>query len=160
LLINGNEVNTNNLQEFRVDNYKLNPGSNEIYIIAESYYFSKTNQIKLTVVSQVEESEEEMEETEQEEGEEISEEEQVESMNIKLSVINEDAWIVATVDGITKVNDTVQPGNEFSFTATEEFTIYSPRPQMVSLFINGEQYTFSSQVTTSFKLADGSIVQE
>lgn len=54
LLINGNEVQTNSLREFRVENYMLNSGSNEIYIVAQSYYFSKTSQIKLTVMYQEE----------------------------------------------------------------------------------------------------------
>lgn len=162
LLINGSEVTTNNLQEFRVDNYRLNPGSNEIYLIAESYYFSKTNQIKLTVMANIETeapSENPEEEPDNEKlNEEISNEEEI--MKIDIEAGPEEAWIVVTIDGETKLTDVVKSGDKYSFEAKESFTIYSPRPQMVKLQINEEEYTFSSQTTTIFKLINGSIVQE
>lgn len=155
LIINGNEVNTNNLQEFRVDNYKLNSGSNEIFIVAQSYYFSKTSQIRLTVLSK----------TEEESEEEVVEEEEVtqdqkEKMDISIEVGPEQAWIVITVDGVSKVADTIQPGVSLTFEAFETFTISSPRPHMIKLSINEEEYSFSSQAPGIFKLVSGNVVQE
>jgi cytoskeletal protein RodZ len=160
LLVNGNEVTTNNLQEFRVDDFKLNPGSNEIFIVAESYYFSKTSEMKLTVLSDVSENESTPEEGEANEEEaEVTEEEELD-MKIDISVGPESAWVVATVDDVTKVEDTVLGGTDYSFTAKEIFTIYSPRPAMVTLTINGEEYNIGSQTATIFKLVDGAIIQE
>ncbi|MBN2016397.1 helix-turn-helix domain-containing protein [Candidatus Dojkabacteria bacterium] len=171
LLINGSEVNTNNLQEFRVDNFKLNPGSNEIYIVAESYYFSKRSEIKLTVLakyttSEQDETESEPDTTTEEttesggDGNEPTDVTQHDKMQIEIEVGPENAWIVATVDEVTKISDVVQPDTTFSFEAKEVFTIYSPRPQMVKLKINGEEYTFGSQTAAIFKLVNGKIVQE
>lgn len=157
LLINGNEVTTNNLQEFRVDNYKLNPGSNEIYIVAQSYYFSKTSEIKLTVLSNFGSLDE------QENPEGNAEEDsgvEAETMQIEIEVGPEQAWIVATVDETVKISDTIQPGESFSFEAEEVLTISSPRPQMVKLLINEEEYPFSSQTPAIFKLVNGNVVQE
>lgn len=169
LLINGNEVTTNNLQEFRVDNYKLNPGSNEIYIVAQSYYFSKTSEIKLTVLSKV--KEEENSDSDQQSGEQsdaATDEDQTSSgeqpvanepMNIDISVDEQEAWLVVTIDGETKIEQVVSAGTTFTFVAQEEFTIYSPRPQVITLKINDKEYTFSAQGTTKFTMQGGEVVQ-
>jgi hypothetical protein len=159
LLINGNEVTTNNLQEFRVDNYRLNSGSNEIYIVAQSYYFAKTSQIKLTVLSILEEeeaSEEDLDAGSDESGETFL----VDSMAADIEVGPEQAWVVVTVDGVTKISRVVEEGESFSFEAFETLTISSPRPQMVKLTINGEEYSFSAQAPAIFKLVNGNVVQE
>jgi cytoskeletal protein RodZ len=164
LLINGSEVTTNNLQEFRVDNYKLNPGSNEIFIVAESYYFSKTSQIKLTVTSNVEIEDETTEEStaeSEQEGDDLqTDESKIEKMEVTIEVGPEDAWVIAKIDGETRLADTIEAGESFTFEATQEFTIYSPRPQMVKLTINEEEYSFSAQTEAIFKLVNGEIVQE
>ena len=164
LLINGNEVTTNNLQEFRVDNFKLNPGSNEIFIIAESYYFSKNSEIKLTVIYKPEESSEENQETsiEQPDISPTEEEASENIMNIEIDIGEDEAWLVVTIDDEIQLQDVVDPGSHFSYeaTETEEVTIYSPRPQMVNLRINGEEYTFSAQSAAIFKVINGSVVQE
>lgn len=168
LLINGSEVTTNNLQEFRVEGFKLNPGSNEIYIVAESYYFSKKSEIKLTVLANYKNEDETDSSTEEEEEQEVSDEEteseeeseDLETMKIKIEVKTEEAWIVATVDGITKLENTVKSGEQYTYEAKESFTIYSPRPQLISLIINGEEYSFGSGSPAIFKIDNGSIVQE
>lgn len=167
LLINGNEVTTNNLQEFLVDNYKLKPGSNEIYIVAQSYYFSKTSEIKLTVLAKFDEdsgsavtSEESRQEGTNGATAQAGEGTGASVMEVKIEVGPEQAWVVAAVDGVTKITDTVMPGESYSFEALETFTISSPRPQMVKLTINGEEYTFSSQSPGIFKLTSGNVVQE
>lgn len=164
LLINGNEVTTNNLQEFRVDNFQLNPGSNEIYIIAESYYFSKKSEIKLTVIYNEESTTEEQQDTPDNtdnEGDPNQEEEPSEiTMNIEIDVGEDEAWIVVTIDDEIKLQDVAEVGSHFSFEALDTFTIYSPRPQVISLRINGEEYSFSSQSAAIFKVIDGNIVQE
>jgi len=163
LLINGNEVTTNNLQEFRVDNYKLNPGSNEIYIVAQSYYFSKTSDIKLTVLFKQEETED----TEQPDSEDPDgsqgqdpQDEVLTPMNIDISIDEQEAWLVVTVDGETKIEQVVSAGTTFAFVANEEFTIYSPRPQVITLRINDTEYTFGAQGTTTFRMMGGEIIQE
>ncbi len=163
LLINGSEVTTNNLQEFRIDNYKLNPGSNEIVILAESYYFSKISQINLTVIANIQDDEENEstdKETEKDTEETTNNEEVIEIMKIEIVVGPEESWIVATVDGKTTLSDIVQPDESYTFEASESFTIYSPRPQMVDLTINYEKYTFSSQDAAIFKIINGNVVQE
>lgn len=158
LLINGNEVNTNNLQEFMVEDYALKPGSNEIFIVAESYYFSKTSQIKLTVLSKQEDSENNTEsdnsENEQSPTDEISE------MDISLKVLEESAWVVVTLDEEPELQDTLEAGESFNFTAKEIFTIYTPRPDVVELKVNKEIYTFSGETPATFRLVDGDIIQE
>lgn len=163
LLINGNEVTTNNLQEFRVDNYKLNPGSNTITLIAQSYYFSKSSQISLTVLSN--QTVEDVDDTAIEEPPEEEEspddgEIPADKMIIEVEVGPEEAWLVITIDGTTEVTDTIQPETRFTFEANQVLTIYSPRPQMVSLHINGKEYTFSPQSVAIFKLVNGIVVQE
>lgn len=178
LIINGSEVTTNNLQEFRVDGFKLNPGSNEVYIVAQSYYFSKESQIKLTVLSNQETEDDPEEEGNEDaadfdegesndtEGEEDAADEQgaedaeQERMQIGIIVNPEDAWLVVTVDGTTRIEQVVEAGTSFNFEALEEFTIYSPRPQMVTLTINEEEYTFSSQSASKFRIMNGAILQE
>jgi len=161
LLINGNEVTTNNLQEFRVDNFELNPGSNEIFIIAESYYFSKTSEIKLTVTYNQDESTETVEDQEQNSDQETEEEPVDESlMTIDIETGEQEAWLVVTIDEEIRIQDVVEPGSQFTFESEEVFTIYSPRPQMISLRINGEEYTFGSQSAAIFKLINGNVVQE
>jgi len=163
LLINGNEVTTNNLQEFRVDNYKLNPGSNEIYIIAESYYFSKKSEIKLTLIFNQEEEDLNFDETEDnpsDENTQVNEEENQINMEIEIDIGEDEAWLVVTIDDEIKLQDVADAQSHYEFEASDTFTIYSPRPQMVSLKINGEEYTFGSQSAAIFKVINGSVVQE
>ncbi len=164
LLINGNEVTTNNLQEFRVDNFQLNPGSNDIYIIAESYYFSKKSEIKLTVIYNEETTSNDQypssEDSDIEANQDQEEETNEVTMDIEIDIGEDEAWIVVTIDDEIKLQDVAESGSHFSFNATDTFTIYSPRPQVISLSINGEEYTFSSQSAAIFKIIDGNIVQE
>jgi cytoskeletal protein RodZ len=157
LFINGSEVTTNNLQEFRIENFKVNPGSNEISILAQGYYFSKTSEIKLTVIAKEQSTNETSEETSS--GNDIKPP-PANEMKVQFDVSPDSAWVVATVDGVTKVSATVKGGSKFSFTAKETFSIYSPRPQMIKLFINDIEYTFASQEVTAFKLVNGSVVQQ
>ncbi len=166
LLVNGNEVNTNNLQEFRVDNFQLKPGSNKVSIIAQSYYFSKTSEITLTVVSDKDVETEQDKKKKEKNNDDQDEPDQNQNntsnkvMNISITVAPEQAWLVVTIDGTTEVSEVVQPETDFSFKAKESFTIYSPRPQMIQLKINNKNYSFSSQTTSIFKLENGKIVQE
>jgi len=159
LLINGNEVTTNNLQEFRVDNYRLNPGSNEIYIVAQSYYFSKLSQIKLTVLANIDEEGKPIESS-GDENDDLIEVDTSEIMKIEIEVGPEKAWIVVNVDDELKVADTIEPGVNFSFEAKESFTVSSPRPHMIKLLINDEEYSFSASTPGIFKLVNGVVVQE
>jgi cytoskeletal protein RodZ len=158
LIINGNEVTTNNLQEFNVDQYKLNPGSNEIVIVAQSYYLSKISQIKLTVLYKTKDNNTDTTQTDSSTSQ-IDNSPKVESMKIRFEV-TETAWVVATVDGQTKVTDNIKPGKVYSFEASERFTIYSPRSQMVKLTINDKEYTFNAQDVATFTLVGGSVIQE
>ncbi|MDD3648334.1 MAG: helix-turn-helix domain-containing protein [Candidatus Dojkabacteria bacterium] len=157
LLVNGSEVTTNNLQEFSVDNYSLNPGSNEIYIVAESYYFSKTSQIKLTILS---ETNPEAKEPEDENSEEEILNEVDQQLNASLEILEEPAWVVITVDDEPKLQDTLESGTTYNFKAKSVFTIYSPRPNMLKLTVNGEEYTFGSQTPATFRLINGDVIQE
>lgn len=159
LFINGSEVTTNNLQEFRVDNFQLKPGSNEINIVAESYYFSKTNEIKLTVVSNTQIGNQDIQEEEQE-TEEVVEEDAVENMNIQLKIGQEDTWVVVDVDGSQVLAQTAAGESEFEFEALESFSIYSPKPQMIGLTINDTEYALESQTQASFMIENGEIKQQ
>jgi len=152
LLINGSNVTTNNLQEFRVDKFNLHEGSNEIFIVAESYYFSKKNQIKLTVLynKNNEPTNDNVQDTI----------DTIINMQIEIDIGPDEAWLVATVDEETKVSNVVKPDEHFSFTANETFTIYSPRPQTVHLKINNQEYTFTSQAASIFRILNGKVVQE
>ena len=158
LLVNGSEVTTNNLQQFNVDNFKLNPGSNEIVIIAESYYFSKSSEIKLVVLYN--DKKEETLKNKKKDTKNNNEENSVESMKISIEVGLEQAWILASVDGVTKISNVVAYGTSFSFDASERFTISTPRPQMVKLTINEKEYELNAQSPSTYILSDGKVVLE
>lgn len=154
LFINGTEVTTNNLQEFRVDNFKLKEGSNEIFIVAESYYFSKTSEIKLTVISSPKNEVKKETKTEDKKPKEITE------MKTDIEVGNESAWLVLSIDGKNELEQVVDPGSKYSFTAKNNLTIYSPRTDLIDFKINNKAYELNPQSATLFKLIDGEVIQE
>ncbi|MBU0975166.1 MAG: helix-turn-helix domain-containing protein [Patescibacteria group bacterium] len=159
LLINGNEVTTNNLQEFAVDEYSLKPGSNEIYIVAESYYFSKTSQIKLTVLF-VQKQQADENTSPEESGAEENPPGVKNEMKVNIDILSEAAWVVVTVDDEPKLQDTLEAESSYQFKAQKVFSVYSPRPNMLKLTINDKEYTFGSQTPAVFRLVNGEVVQE
>lgn len=160
LLVNGNEVTTNNLQEFNIDNFKLNTGSNEISIVAESYYFSKSSEIKLVVLYEPKQKKKinNEDDTTQQKDADVKKD-TVKSMKISIEVGPEEAWIQATVDGETRISNVVFAGTNFSFTASEQFSISTPRPQMVVLTINDIEYELNAQQPSTFILNKGKVIQ-
>ena len=153
LLINGNEVVTNNLQEFRIENFQLNEGSNEIFLTAESYYFSKTSQIKLTCIYTPDTGINTIEGPQNETG-------SLGEMNIKIETGEGESWIDATVDGEEKLAQVIPPNSIYEFKAAQELMIFTPRVDTVRLTINDIEYKLDPQKQNIFKIVDGNIVAQ
>jgi len=154
LFINGNEVTPNGLQEFQIDSYALNPGNNEINILAESYYFSKSNQITLNIFYKIAEENEIPENPEPEPVEEGS----IETMKIKIDVGSEPAWLVVDIDGNTVVTEVAPVEKIFEFEATNSMQIYTPKVNTVKLYINDIIYDLNPEVPTTFIIQNGEII--
>lgn len=155
LTINGNNVNTNNLQEFRLEDYALEPGPNKIIFEAENQFLKK-NTITLTVVRTSQEDVEiqNVEETEEEQVQEF-----ITSFDVVIQLNDEPAWIIVTVDGEQVLATVAQPGDVYEYAPSDFVTINTPRPQVVTITINGEEQTIPSNTDTTWSLINGEAVR-
>lgn len=158
IFINGNKVTTNNLEEYRVDSYKLENGNNIIDIKAENQ-FLKTNQITLTVIADFE-TDNTNQDSQEEDTSSLSEEVKIiEELNILLKV-NDAAWLEVTIDDQPELTQVVSPGDIYEFKANESISIYTPRPQTVELIINDEERKIETTETHIWKLVEGEIIEQ
>lgn len=155
LTVNGNKINTNNLQEFQISDFSLEEGSNIIEIQAENQFLKK-NTIKINVVRNTSENPVVQDFTNSQST--SSEDSQtITNFNIKLEVTGEPSWIVATVDGNQVIANVVGTGEKFEFTPRSTFTINTPRPNMIKLLIDDKEEPVPSSVETTWRLTNGTV---
>ncbi len=150
LKLNGNDVVTNNLQQFEINNISLTSGSNEFMITAESQ-FGKKSWIKLKVNK--------LDETTDNDTTIEEDTEQISIMNITISVSPADANVLVITDGQTQINQVLRNGQTKSFTANKNVIIQSPRPTNVHITINGQSFEIQTSQRHEWELINGEIRQ-
>lgn len=156
VFINGNKVTTNSLEEFQIEGYQLDPGTNTIDIKAENQ-FLKTSQIILTVIFNSENTQTST--TLIPSDSTTTTIPQLTSFDVELKV-EDTAWIEAEVDGESKINQVVSPGEIYRFTSNLSFSVYSPRPQIIKLTVNNVEKQMNSATTYIWRIENNQIVEE
>ena len=109
LKLNGDEITTNNLQQFEVRDLELNPGENEFAFVAESQFGRQT---KLTLIV----SRTAAQEGGQTNGESTPTdtgtvaETPVTKMDLTITIVQDIANVRVVADGKTQINQVLQPG--------------------------------------------------
>lgn len=144
LTINGQEYRVNSFEQFVVD-YDLIEGNNSIVFLLENQ-FGKTSQINLNMIRSVPTPTPTP----------IATPVVNEGIAVKIEVVAEGAYIEVTVDGELVAADAYPVDELLNFNASQNVEIFSPRPETINLFINGELKPFDS-VRTKFILEQGKI---
>ncbi len=151
LALNGNEVVTNNLKQFEINNIRLTDKENEFILIATSQ-FGKESVIKLRVnklVSNIDQASEEA----------IEDIPEIKIMNITLNIVNDDANVLVITDGQTKLNQVLVKGATRTFTANNKVIIQTPRPKNVKITINDQTFEITTSTRHEWELVNGEIRQ-
>lgn len=152
LTINGDEVTTNNLEQFEIKDLRLNLGENEFVLLAESQ-FGRESRAMLKVI-RIEAKEEQRGETEIE-----PEEEQAENMSVTITIGSEDANVLVITDGQTQINRVLVSGDTREFEANKTVAIQTPRPSSVKININGEDFSILTSKRHEWTLENGEVTK-
>ncbi len=147
LEINGNKVNTNNLEIFEVDNLELNSGEN-IFEIRATNDFGSESIIILKVNK--------LEDKNSTKDEDVNQNE----MLIEVIIGEREANLLVEVDG-TEVQNWVEPaGSMKTFKANNSVAIQTPRPDSVRVAINGEEKLLETTDKKTWIIFEGKVIEQ
>jgi len=154
LTVNGDEVNTNNLEQFEISDIKLNSGNNEFVFVAESQFGRET---KTTLIIRKTTVKEETANPEQQTP--INEPVQEVKMDIEIKIHSGQANVHIVTDGKSQINQVLNVGETKTYTANTSVTVQTPRPTFVDVLINDKKYTLTSSKVYEWKIVDGQVKQ-
>lgn len=147
LSLNGDEVRTNNLEQFEVLGVALSPGINQFKLIAESEFGRKT-EINL-IVNRIGQDELANDGTTTL---------QTNEMKLDLEIIEERASVRVFIDEEEALNQVFEPGETITLMANSIIELQTPRPANVKAKINGTEYAIDSTKLYTWELKDDEII--
>ena len=152
LKLNGDEITTNNLQQFEVRDLELNPGENEFVFVAESQ-FGRQTKLSL-IVSRPTEIEQPPDTTSG--TEDVPEAPQtITEMKMTITIVQDIANVRVVTDGQSQINQVLQPGTSREFTAKQSIIVQTPRPSFVKIKINGQEFEITTTEENEWKIVNG-----
>lgn len=151
LIINGQEFETNNFEQF-VAEFNLEDGLNTFDIRATSQ-FGKEASLTLNVIKETEVVPTPTPTVAPTAAE-------IQSMQILIEILDREAYIEADIDGENRAGRVFEPGAIIELEATSSFQFSTPRPDAVSVSINGEVQTIDSSQVFSWTIENGEITQQ
>lgn len=167
LKLNGDDVITNNLEQFEVRDLELNLGANDFAFIAESQ-FGRQTKINL-VVNRTAETQTGANNQNGTSGNQGSTGQTTQipddpaaataKMHLTLTIITDKAYVTVKADGATKVAQTLNVGTVKNYYAKTSITIQTQRPTNLSIDINGKKYKITTSGTHEWKYINGAVVK-
>jgi cytoskeletal protein RodZ len=161
LKLNGDNITTNNLQQFEVLDQELNPGENEFVFIAESQFGRQTRLTLIVnqIVQEPSDSEQISGQTDQAAGTVPAEETPAEitKMQMEIEIVQDIANVLVITDGQTQINEVLQPGTTRKFEAVKTIIIQTPRPAYVKVKINDQEYPIDTTSQHEWQLTGGQV---
>lgn len=154
LQLNGDNVATNNLETFEINEVSLDVGINEFVLVAESE-FGREVTTRL-VVTRLQTEPDTLEPTESE-AEAV--EPEITQMDISLEIGPNQANVLVIIDGEQQANRVFGPEDSPTFAAQESLTVRTPRPSEVKVIINGETYDITNADDQTWELQEGEVVK-
>lgn len=159
LKLNGDDVITNNLEQFEVRDLELNPGVNDFIFLAESQ-FGRQTKVSLTInrTTEIQGSEN----TTNGQGSQNTQNSNTTNakMNLTLTIITDKAYVTVKADGVSKVAQTLNVGTVKNYSANSSITIQTQRPTNLTIDINGKKYKITTSALHEWKFENGQVVQK
>jgi len=162
LKLNGDDVITNNLEQFEVRDLELNPGVNDFIFLAESQ-FGRQTKVSLTInrTTDTQGSQNNTSGNQDTTGQTSQDAQNANAkMHLTLTIVTDKAYVTVKADGVSKVAQTLNVGTVKNYYANKSITIQTQRPTNLTIDINGKKYKITTSALHEWRFENGDVVQK